>query len=185
MPPTFVLVRHAEAEHNIGFLEEGESAYKNPKYKDSHLTKAGIEQAIKTREQLSHLSFLSTWSSPLSRCIETATYLNNGNQIMFLHDNLLERLGGEHVCNERKTKTEIKRMYPECSTMFLPDSPAVWSEREGKSSLYSRMFGFIAFLRELYGDKPETDYVLVVTHHDVIERLTEVSLKNCEYIFIA
>jgi hypothetical protein len=110
--------------------------------------------------------------------------VNNGNGIMFLHDGLLERLGGGHVCNERKTKIDIKSEHPNCATLFLSDTPPIWNERETKSSLYSRAVGFIEFLRWLYPEKTEADYVLVVTHHDWIEILTNKSLGNCEHIFI-
>ncbi len=184
MPPTFVLLRHGEAEHNVGFREHGESAYMNPVYRDSALTETGIQQATSARDALSHLSFVSVWSSPLTRCIQTATYANNGNGIMYLHDALLERLGGGHICNERKTKTEIKATHLDCITMFLPDSPPVWSEREGRSSVYARAYGLIEFLKYIYWDKTPEDHVLVVTHHDWIEILVEKSVKNCEYVFL-
>lgn len=184
MPPTFVLLRHGEAEHNVGFREHGESAYENPAYRDSALTETGIQQAKDARDALSHLSFLAVWSSPLTRCIQTATYANNGDGIMFLHDGLLERLGGGHVCNERKTKTEIKSTHLDCVTMFLPDSPPTWNEREGRSSVYCRAFGVIAFLRQMYAEKTQEDHVLIVTHHDWIEILAEKSVKNCEYVLV-
>jgi broad specificity phosphatase PhoE len=184
MPPTFVLLRHGEAEHNVGFRERGESAYEDPAYRDSALTEKGIQQAKDARDALSHLSFLAVWSSPLSRCIQTATYANNGNGVMYLHDSLLERLGGGHICNERKTKAEINANYPDCTTIFLPDSPPAWSEREGRSSVFCRAFGLIEFLKYIYSDKTREDHVLVVTHHDWIEILTKESVKNCEHVFL-
>ena len=184
MPPTFVFVRHGEAEHNVEFMKEGEDGYKNPKYKDSRLTEVGVEQALQTKEHLSHISFLEVWSSPLNRCIQTAMCINNDNKMIFLHDSLIERLGGGHVCNERKAKTEINSEYPNCSTIFLPHSPPIWVERERNSSVYFRVFGFLALLRELYKNNPKTDYILLVTHHDVIEALLGMSLKNGEYVFV-
>ena len=184
MPPTFVIVRHGEAEHNVAFREQGESAYCNPAYRDARLTEEGIEQAKDLKEILSHLSFVSVWSSPLMRCIETAIHINNGDGIMYLHDSLLERLGGGHVCNERKSKTEIKSEHIDSIVMFLPDSPPVWREREGRSSVFARAYGFLEFLRFIYSDKTEDDHVLIVTHHDWIEILTNKSLKNGQHIII-
>jgi len=184
MPPTFVLVRHGEAEHNVGFREQGESAYENPAYRDARLTEEGIEQAKDLKEILSHLSFVAVWSSPLTRCIQTAIHINNGDGIMYLHDSLLERLGEGHVCNERKTKAEINANYPDCTTVFLPDSPPSWSEREGRSSVFARAYGFLEFLRFIYSDKTEDDHVLIVTHHDWIEILTNKSLKNGQHIIL-
>lgn len=183
MPPTFILVRHGEAEHNVGFRAQGESAYENPIYRDSPLTEVGIEQVNNTRHRLESLSIVDVWSSPLTRCIQTAEGIRRGEN-QYVHDSLLERLGGGHVCNERKSKFELQRLCPNWSTKYLPENPPSWDEREPIQSVRSRVFGLLAFLREYYRELPETDHILVVTHHDAIESITETSLRNADYVLL-
>ena len=41
----FILIRHGEATHNVGAETEGDAAYENPAYRNSHLTEKGVNQA--------------------------------------------------------------------------------------------------------------------------------------------
>jgi len=41
---TFLLIRHGQAEHNVGAETEGEAAYQNPAYRNSRLTAEGERQ---------------------------------------------------------------------------------------------------------------------------------------------
>ena len=183
MPPRFIFVRHGEAEHNVAFHKDGASAFSNKAYKDANLTPTGIEQAQATKLQLADFTILDVWSSPLTRCIQTAEELvdKSVKREYYLHDNLLECLGGHHVCNERKPKYELHKLYPNWNVKTLAEFPVYWVEREPEFSLHQRMFMFIQLLADIYKEDDEESYILIVSHHDVIRSFTGVSLKNAEY----
>jgi broad specificity phosphatase PhoE len=185
--PKFVFVRHGEAEHNVASHNGlGDKAFTDPKYKNAPLTAKGKEQARATGEALfaSERRFLDIWCSPLTRCIETAEeiYEEINCAELWLHDSLVERLGGGHVCNERHYTSNIKKMFPCWKTDFLPEFPPLWVDRENQTSLQRRMLSFILLLAEMYKNVREGFYVLIVGHADAIFSLTHVSLKNAEYV---
>ena len=95
MSPRFIFLRHGEAEHNVAFHKEGASVFKEEAYRDAKLTAKGIEQAIEAAKALSSLKIEAIWSSPLTRCIQTAeeVFEEVDCDELYLHDNLLERLG--------------------------------------------------------------------------------------------
>jgi probable phosphoglycerate mutase len=187
MPPKLIFVRHGEAEHNVGFHQRGEEAFLDPKYKDAALTEKGKEQARETARSLASLKILDIWSSPLTRCIETAEELfeETGAQDFYLHDNLLERLGGGHECNTRKCKKELVEKYQLLKTSYLPDFPPRWIERENEYALRQRMFMLIMLLGDIYKDYSEDSHVLVVSHADAIFSLTGKPLKNAEALTLS
>ena len=185
--PKFIFVRHGEAGHNVGFHEVGQAAFLDPKYKDAPLTPEGIQQAKATALALAPLKVVDMWSSPLTRCIQTSEELyeemNIGN--LYLHDSLLERQGGGHICNERKYRIELKEVHTGWDTAFLPELPPVWVERENETSLQRRMLSFVLLLSEMYKKCPEESHVLLVSHADAIFSLTKKSLKNAEYVIMS
>jgi broad specificity phosphatase PhoE len=182
--PKFIFVRHGEAEHNVAFHEVGAAAFTDAKYRDAHLTPKGIQQARATGKALEALPILDIWSSPLTRCIQTAEEIYEEVNVrdLYLHDSLLERLGGGHVCNERKQLKELKEKYGMWSTEFLPDLPPFWGTRENHISLQRRMLSFVLLLARLYRDVPEGSYVLIVVHSDAISQLIRKPIKNAEHI---
>ena len=187
MPPKFVFIRHGEAEHNVGFHAEGVSAFSNEKYRDSKLTEKGIEQARAAGQKIAKevsMDFIDIWCSPLSRCIQTAEEIFEevNCDTLYLHDNLLECLGGNHICNERMSKTEIAKIRAGWITTYLPNTPSHWIERENRYSVRTRMLMFVFFLADLYKDHSEKEYVLVVSHKDAIFELTGKSMDNAEYV---
>lgn len=186
MAPKFIFVRHGEAEHNVGYHTEGVTAFSNPKYKDAPLTEKGKEQARQTAEKLSSLKIIDIWSSPLIRAIQTAEELfeETSASTLYLHDNLLETLGGNHKCNERKAKYELKEKYQGWNMTLLPEMPACWFEREPVASVRQRMNMFLLWARELYKDLPNDVHILVVTHKDAIWSLTGKEMANGEYVII-
>jgi broad specificity phosphatase PhoE len=185
MPPRFTFVRHAEAEHNVAFREKkDESVFQDEQYKDAVLTAKGFEQAKETATALSSLKIIDIWCSPLTRCLQTADEIfeETSAQTIYLHDNLLERLGGGHVCNSRKSKTEIKRIeYCTYNTKYLAETPVTWIERENEYALRQRMFMLIILLADIYKDCSTDSHIVIVSHADAICSLTGKSLKNAEY----
>lgn len=183
MPPKFIFVRHGEATHNVGFHKVGESAFQDEINRDAKLTEKGMEQAKKVGEELSAYNTLDIWSSPLTRCIETTEEIFEeiSVQDIYLHDNLLERQGDNHVCNERKSKTYLQEKYGFYKLENLSETPVTWKERENQDSLYRRMLMMVLLLANLYKKYDETRYVVIVGHADAIGALTGKSLGNCEY----
>lgn len=187
MAPKFIFLRHAQAEHNVAFHNEGESAFHNPLYKDAKLTEKGIQQAQETANELAKLDIIDIWCSPLTRCIQTTLEVFeevNCNKI-YLHDNLLERLGGGHVCNERRAKHELKKEYSFFEMKQLPELPAFWSEREDNYAVYQRMFMFMKLMEDIYKDKSSEKYVLIVSHADAIATFTKKVLENAKYVILS
>jgi broad specificity phosphatase PhoE len=115
----FIFLRHGEAQHNVDFHKVGEAAFTDPKNKDAPLTEVGKQQAQDVAKKLSAYLLLDIWSSPLTRCVETSLELFEELNVgeLYLHDSLLERLGGGHVCNDRKSKIELKDIV--CMNMDL------------------------------------------------------------------
>lgn len=186
MGPKFIFIRHGEAEHNVGFRNQGDSAFEDEKYTDAKLTEKGIQQVQESAKKLFDYKILDIWSSPLTRCIQTTDEvfeeINVGN--LYLHDNLLERQGGNHVCNHRKTKTELQKEHPHYNFQFLSETPVFWKERENYTSLHTRMTSFVLMLNHLYKDQDENSYVLISSHNDAISALSGKDLKNAEFVIL-
>lgn len=184
MPPTFTFVRHGEALHNVAFHLEGASAFKDETNRDAKLTVRGVDQAMTTALKLSSLTIQAIWSSPLTRCIQTAEEIFEQVDCneLYLHDNLLERLGNGHLMNERKTKRELKQEFPIWKMDTLPDRPPFWEKYETDYALRQRMFMFIMLLTDIYSDCNEDTHILIVGHSDAIATFTGKQLNNAEYV---
>lgn len=186
MPPTFIFVRHGEAKHNVAYHATDEKAFEDEANRDGPLTDLGLKQAQATALKLSSLKIVDIWSSPLTRCIQTSEELleETSAQKIFLHDNLLERQGGNHVCNERKLRSELTSLYPSHETKFLAEMPAYWIERENMSSLYFRMLMFVLLLADRYSHLTEDSHILVVSHRDAIFSITGKELEKAEPLIL-
>jgi broad specificity phosphatase PhoE len=185
MPPSFIFVRHGQAEHNVAAHgPEGDAAYLNKAYEDAPLTEEGKAQAKATGEALAKYNIVGMWSSPLTRCIQTSEEIfeETSAQDLYLHDSLLEILGGGHVCNYRKTSSELKKLYPSCHVENLPDYPPMWIKRENSYSVTNRMMGICLLLAEIYKDSSEDSYLVIVSHWGAIRALTGKALNNAEYV---
>lgn len=187
MPPTFIFLRHGEATHNVAFHKDGSSVFKDETYKDAKLTDEGRLQAIAAAKALSDYKIEAIWSSPLTRCIQTAEEVFEEvdcNELV-LHDNLLERQGNGHLVNQRKMKHELKDAFPIWKLQYLPDISAYWVHHENDYALRQRMFMLIMLLADLYKDENESTHILLVGHSDAIQTLTGKSLKNAEFVVMS
>ncbi len=188
MPPKFLFVRHGEATHNVAFnLAKDQSVFLDKQYEDAPLTEEGVKQAQTTGKALFQYKLLDIWCSPLTRAIQTAEEIfeeANTNQI-YLHDNLLERLGGGHICNNRKSKESIVKDHLMWNVNFLPESPPSWVHRESTSAVRARMLMLIFYLAELYKTYGEEYHLVIVSHNDAIACLTGKSLKNAEFVVLS
>jgi len=186
MPPKFIFVRHGEATHNVAFHEEGNSVFTDKKYEDAPLTEKGFQQARETGKALSSLKIIDIWSSPLTRCIQTGEEIfeETSADDCFVHDNLLERLGDNHVTNNRSLKRDIQKKHPMWNVDYIPDMPQLWVETETIYACRQRMWMLVAFLADLYKDLPEDKHILIIGHAGSIEALLGKSLKNAEYVIL-
>lgn len=183
-PPSFIFVRHGQAEHNVAAHgPEGDAAYLNKAYEDAPLTQEGKAQAKATGEALANYKIVGIWSSPLTRCIQTAYQIleETSAQHIYLHDSLLEILGGGHICNHRKPKKDIQHLYPICNAENLPDTPPSWIPTENEYSVRNRMMSLCLLLAQIYKDSPPHSYIVLTSHWGSIQALTGNALKNAEY----
>ena len=188
MPPKFIFVRHGEALHNVAFHKEGENieVFTRAEFKDAPLSEAGIEQAKKVGEELAKLNIIDLWSSPLTRALQTSMEIFEEATIhnLYMHDSLLEFLGGNQPCNERKTRAEIEKEYSYWDTKFLPDLPPYWARAEPLSIVHHRMKTFVLWLAHVYKDQPDSYHIVIVSHKNAILALTGKDLKNAEYVIL-
>jgi broad specificity phosphatase PhoE len=186
--PKFIFVRHGEAKHNVDFRTNGQRAFLDLDNKDAPLTETGLQQAKVTAKALEPYAskVVDIWASPLTRTIQTAEEIleETSTWNIYLHDSLLERQGGGHICNDRKKLSELKDKFPGLETMFLPEYPPLWIERENETSLQRRMLSFVLLLAQIYKDVSEDSYIILVGHADAIFSLTKKSLKNAEFVIL-
>lgn len=185
MPPLFIFCRHGQAEHNVGAELYGDIAYTSEKYLDAKLTDLGHSQTTEAGKMLAEIigdKAVYLYSSPLSRCIQTAENIAKSIKNIesrTLHDSLLERLHYGHFCNDRKTPNQIQYHFPDWNTDVLPLFPPKWPNNEPLESTRLRMKSFLCFLQDLY--KENNNVVLIVSHHDAIDSLFNVKLRNAEF----
>ena len=184
MPPKFIFVRHGEAQHNVAFREKGPPAFEDPANRDAPLTPTGIEQARATGKTLTPLKIAAIWSSPLKRCIQTAEEIYEEVDVndLYLHDSLLECLGGNHVCNERMPKHALRKEFPIWKRDFLPELPAAWIGRETGEALYQRMLSFVMWLAHIYRDLDSDTHIVIVGHATAFGTLLGKKLNNAEHV---
>ncbi len=97
---------------------------------------------------------------------------------VFVHDNLLERMGRGHVCNIRDSRDDLASKWPQFNADALPDHGPTWAASEPPASVRDRMHMLILHLRHVYA--MEELPVIVVSHHDALLELIGTSLKNGE-----
>lgn len=99
---TIYLIRHAQAQGNVDRVFQG--------HYDSNVTDFGIRQLECLAEYFKHNKIDAIYSSPLSRAVITAKYINKyQNTKINLKDNLIEINGGDW---EGKRWTEFSVTYP-------------------------------------------------------------------------
>lgn len=186
MSRRFIFVRHGEATHNVAFRQtRDERVFEDPAHEDAPLTEEGVRQARQTGIRLSSYKIRDIWCSPLTRCIQTALEIfeETSAQTMTFHDSLLERLGGGHICNQRKPRSLLDQLYPFADTLFLAETPAQWTVRENSYALRQRMLSMILTLNEFYKNDGGFD-IVIVSHADAIDALIEKSLANAEFVVL-
>lgn len=181
-------IRHGHAEHNAAYDEKQDrSVYRSLDYKDSHLTEKGVQQ-IKEVELPVKLprGMDRVYSSPLTRCIETARLLVGDRTILHLHDGLMETQG-PFPCNWRP---DIDTFRNSLSYYILKD---VNSSYTPYTKYYLTNIGetheevkerAIRTLEQIKSECAGLDNILVVTHNDWLESLFGRPFKNGEVLCV-
>jgi broad specificity phosphatase PhoE len=181
----FIFVRHGEAEHNVATRFEGDAAYSNPRYKDAHLTFYGTQQCRGTGQYLKYQvdTIDSCYTSPLTRCIETASYIREllpFNRFVAT-DALIECQGGGHICNTPLSKDALTTRYHWIDCSSLQDSYDHTQPRETFPEVRKRVVQWLTNILEAH----PTGNVLLSTHHDVLLALLGKKTRNAETIVLS
>lgn len=167
-------VRHGFADHNQGFLDEGESAYSSLKYRYSRLTQLGHKQANDVVVPDADIVF----SSPLIRCIETARNIFGFSKILYLSDGLIETQG-PFPCNWREPKGLIESKYANVNTDLLSPNYSLMKEKESYLQLHERAEQTLTYLISK-SKKMKAKSIAIITHNDWLESTFDRSFKNGE-----
>jgi broad specificity phosphatase PhoE len=189
MPNTLIFLRHGQAEHNVAAEKMGDIAYFKEDYRDAPLTALGREQILAAAKEIAkaYPKIDLIYSSPLTRTIQTARCVAEiipGAPIT-VTDQLIERMGGGHVCNCRKKKSEIKMFNPDLNFAsymseehYRSQPYYVMAKAENDAELRNRLHHFDRY--DLSKHKGKT--ILIVTHHEVLNAAFGKSLKNGEFL---
>ncbi|KAI8818639.1 histidine phosphatase superfamily [Fimicolochytrium jonesii] len=138
------LQRHGQGEHNVAEAKYGKEAWdsyysKLPFYFDASLTPLGISQLAQNADNLfaeinEHKLALPSLivTSPLSRCLNT-TRLVWGKITQNKYDpkaiEFLREQYGDHTCDQRRTRTELSKRFPEVDfTDLVTDEDSLWEK---------------------------------------------------------
>ncbi len=187
MPPTYIFIRHGEALHNIANRIHGPIAYTFKENEDAPLSEEGVRQTTEAGIQIAKYIGdvpVELYSSPLTRCIQTAENVAKSLTIKnrYMDDLLIERLGGGHVCNNRKSFHELNETYPEWNVEYVFDPPSMPLEREELEVVSERMGRFWNSVQEIY--KNTDDVVVIVSHQESLTALHGRNFKNAEFLVV-
>lgn len=187
MPPTYIFIRHGEALHNVSARKHGPIAYTFPENEDAPLSDEGHRQTRQAGNEIANLigdTPVHIYSSPLTRCIQTAdavgSFLNVKHK--YMDDDLIERLGDGHVCNARKDEDVLSELYPDWVTSNLSIPPPIHLAREEIQKVEDRMRQLWNWIQYEYQNT--NTVVLIVSHQESLTALHGRSFKNAEYLIL-
>jgi broad specificity phosphatase PhoE len=184
-PTTIYIVRHGESEFNKQAILAGHA--------DTVLTPEGIEQALATKEELSHIHFDVVYSSDLKRALKTAELIRgmpvpHKNRLPDLRERNYGEVEGQPAATLDASEA-VKYSLPHEQKWTFKNSPGMESDRE----LSNR---FMQALKEVAVTN-QGKTVLVVAHGGPIrttlmeledlthDDLPRSSIKNGGYIKLA
>ena len=187
MPPLYIFIRHGEALHNIANRIHGPIAYTFKENEDAPLSDVGHVQTKQAGLKIAEIfkdRQVDVYCSPLTRCIQTAenamAQLNVQGKAM--EELLIERLGGGHVCNNRKSFHELSTTFPDWNLEYIQDPPQMPLERESLETVRERMMQFWNWLQETY--KTSNRGVLIISHEESLTALHGRPFKNAEFLVV-
>ena len=161
--PKLYLIRHGEAEHNVGAKIYGDAAYDMPQFWNPSLTEKGIQQArqLQTMMELQDKYIIV---SPLQRALETAHEGFPG--ATFRIDDQISEFNPAWRCNRRIDTATLRDEWPnhiiECSEV----TPIA---EETKKGLFQRAIRFIEHIRQFGED------IVIISHYDFLSAVLDVA----------
>tara|TARA_Y100000816_G_scaffold271720_1_gene236501 strand:- start:44 stop:661 length:618 start_codon:yes stop_codon:yes gene_type:complete len=140
MEKTLYCIRHGYALHNKLFWDIGTKAY--TEFRDTELLEEGYNQAKHLNEiwEKKHDIDLVI-VSPCARTLNTASFIfKNVDVPIIAKDFLIEYpIGGNEICNKRKSLSDLKYLYPFID-FKIKDEEMIWPDnRETVSDLKKRI----------------------------------------------
>jgi broad specificity phosphatase PhoE len=192
-----IFLRHGHATHNEAVEKDGEAEYEKFEWKDAEMTSKGFSQVdslvstLITPLRSSGSKICAIYSSPLTRCIQTANIIQEtltDAPTITLADNLIERQG-KHPCNWRKEKNELVSLWDtSVDTSYLPTDIPIFDPLnvETDESIIERMNNFMQFILHDLNNRrsslPDSPVVLISTHHEVLKTMFNESVDNGDYL---
>jgi broad specificity phosphatase PhoE len=157
--PRLYLIRHGEADHNVGAKIYGDVAYDMPEFWNPSLTEKGVQQArgLQTIMEL-HDKYVVV--SPLQRALETAHEGFPG--ATFQIDDRVSEFNPAWRCNRRVDAATLR---DEWSGHQIECSATTPIAEETKDGLLERARNFIKYVKE------RGDDLVVVTHFDFMSAI--------------
>ncbi len=152
---TFILVRHGENE----WVKKNRLAGWIP---GIHLNETGHKQAQATANRLAHLPITAVYSSPVTRCMETAAYIAHPHHLDITE---LETVGEVHYGKwEGKKIKKLAKKKSWMTVQFFP-SRMTFPQGEALRDVQSRGIQALETLSQQHPD----DLIVVVSHADLIK----------------
>lgn len=177
-------IRHGHATHNDAYDKlQKKDVYRSFEYKDSHLTEKGKQQ-IKSVSL--PFNFDRIYSSPLTRCIQTARILVGDKTTLYLHDGLLETQG-PYPCNWRANIDTFMRSLDNYNLMNVSYTYEPYIDyyfpnvSETQEQVYKRAIKTLEYIKN---ECSSMSHVLVVTHNDWLESLFKQPFDNGEVYMV-
>lgn len=158
------ITRHGETEWNKLKKMQG--------WKNSNLTKQGIENAIRLGERLKDIEFSNIYSSPLGRALETANYVKGNRDVEIeTHEGLREMGFGlwEGIEND-----VVLELYGEEHYNYW-NKPHLYKPNEGES--FDELFKRVEIALKYMIENAKGDNVLIVSHAIAIKAIYSIIRK--------
>jgi broad specificity phosphatase PhoE len=168
--PKLYLIRHGEAEHNVGAKIYGDAAYDMPQFWNPSLTEKGIQQARQLQTMI-ELQDKYIIVSPLQRALETAHEGFPG--ATFRIDDRVSEFNPAWRCNRRIDLATLQDEWPEHSIDCSKVTPVAEETKEG---LFQRASGFIEYVQQFGED------VVIISHYDFLSAVLDVTGHRCSGI---
>ncbi len=170
------LIRHGQSEFNAAF-KRGDS---DPMIFDARLTQKGIRQAEDTRQSVADLGIRHVIVSPLTRALQTATYIFGETMPMQVMAEPREKL--LHSCDIGRAPNTLGAEFPHISFDLLNDN--WWHQGpenddgvsvEPVEVFQQRISEFVVSLEQM-----TTRPLAIVGHGNTFLEMSGYEMENCE-----
>jgi len=158
-------IRHGHADHNAAFDEQqNKEVYSSHAYRHSDLTTKGIGQieAVELPQKPDRV-----YCSPLKRCIQTARIIFGSDELIYLHDGLLETQG-PFPCNWRDFYSTFAQSLDNINIYHLSDTYVPSQVEEKMEDVKRRAELCLEIIKK---ETLHLDSIAIVTHNDWLESI--------------